>query len=345
MARSTNDDMSWKVFTPRSLHDAAHEILDEFATVTVGTEYESDADLAADLDAFDAIILKSLSLPRDRLAQATNLKVVSQSGVGLDPVDIDAATEFGVIVCNNPGANARAVAEYTLAAVLAIRRSLRQADIDVRRGVWEKHGYLADELGGDVLGVFGCGDIGSMVTEFAQGLGMACLAYDPYLAADDLPNGVEKVESVGALFEASDVVCIHAPLTSETRGAVGAAELEALGSNGILVNAARGPIVDEDALVTALENEAIYGAGIDVFVEEPVPENHPLLDLENVIVSPHMAGSTTVSVPAKDRGAAENIRTVYEGRVPASSVNVDEMALWAAFDGDLPTAINGLKGF
>lgn len=336
--------MTWEVLTPRPLHDAAHEILDPFANVTVGDEYESDTALEADLNRFDAIVLKSLPLSRERLERATNLKVVTQSGVGLDPVDIPAATEFGVIVCNNPGANTRAVAEYTLASVLALRRSLRQADSDVRNGVWEKHGYLAGELGDDVLGVFGCGDIGSMVTEFAQGFGMTCCAYDPYQHAENLPDGVEKVESVGALFESADVVCIHAPLTSETRGAVGEAELDALGSDGILVNAARGPIVDEDALVAALETSSIDGAGIDVFVEEPVPADHPLLELENVLVSPHMAGSTTVSVPAKDRGAAENIKTVYEGRVPMSSVNVNEMALWAAFDGDVPVE-QGSPGF
>lgn len=333
--------MAWDVLTPRPLQDLAHDILDEFATVTVTTEYDDAAALDADLDRFDAVILKSLSLPRDRLAKMTNLKVVSQSGVGLDPVDIDAATEFGVIVCNNPGANTRAVAEYTIAAVLALRRRLLQADQDVRSGVWEKHGYLADELGGDVLGVFGCGDIGGLVTSFAQGLGMDCIAYDPYRAAEDLPDGVEKVWTVRALFETADAVCVHAPLTDETRGAIGSSEIDALGEDGILVNAARGPIVNEDALVDALTTGALYGAGLDVFDEEPVPDDHPLLEFDNVIVSPHMAGSTTQSVPAKDQGAAENVRTVYDGRVPESAVNANAMTVWAAYDGGGPTEQDG----
>lgn len=328
--------MTWHVLTPRPLRDAAHEVLDGFAEVTVTTEYEDEAALDADLDRYDAIIVKSLSLPRERLERATNLKVVTQAGVGLDPVDVGAATELGVLVCNVRGANTRAVAEHTLALVLAVRKGLRVADADVRNGVWEKHGYLAPELEGDTLGVFGCGDIGSLVIRLAQGIGMRTVAYDPHVPPEDLPDGVDPARTVASLFEAADVVCIHAPLTDETRGAVGEAELRALGEDGILVNTARAGIVDREALVAALETDRIHGAGIDVFPEEPVPEDDPLLDLENVVLTPHSAGSTLESVPAKDRGAAENVRTVHEGRVPETTVNLDGLALRAAYRGALP---------
>ena len=328
--------MTWNVLSPRPLQDAAHEILDEFAEVTLTTDYEDEAALDADMDRFDAIIVKGLSLPRERLERATNLKVITQAGVGLDPVDVGAATELGILVCNVRGANTRAVAEHTLAMVLAIRKGLRTADADVRNGTWEKHGYLAPELEGDTLGVFGCGDIGSLVTRLAQGFGMDAIAYDPYKALEEFPEGVERVETVTDLFETADVACIHAPLTDETRGAVGEAELRALGEDGILVNTARAGVVDQDALLAALDGEWIFGAGIDVFPEEPVPADNPLLGLENVVVTPHSAGSSLKSVPAKDRGAAENVRTVYEGDIPDTTVNLREVALRAAYRGELP---------
>jgi phosphoglycerate dehydrogenase-like enzyme len=337
--------MTWNVLTPRPLGDAAHEVLDGFAEVTVATEYADEAALDADLDRFDGIIVKSLSLPRERLERATDLKVITQAGVGLDPVDVGAATEMGVLVCNVRGANTRAVAEHTLAMVLAVRKGLRVADADVRNGVWEKHGYLAPELEGDTLGVFGCGDVGSLVARLALGFGMRAVAYDPYKTPEELPDGVESVGSVPALFEAADVACIHAPLTDETRGAVGAAELGALGEDGILVNTARADVVDDEALVAALAADRIHGAGIDVFPEEPVPEDHPLLGLDNVVLTPHSAGSTLKSVPAKDRGAAENVRTVHEGRVPGTTVNLDELALRAAYRGALPDRAAGPDPF
>lgn len=328
--------MTWNVLTPRPLRDAAHEVLDGFAEVTVTTEYGDEAALDDDIDRFDAVVVKSLALPRERLERATNLKVVTQSGVGLDPVDVGAATDLGVLVCNVRGANTRAVAEHTLALVFAVRKGLRVADADVRRGVWEKHGYLAPELEGDTLGVLGCGDIGSLVARLAGGFGMRPIAYDPYKAPADLPDGIEAVDSVSELFGTADVVCVHAPLTDDTRGIVGEAELRALGEDGILVNTARGGLVDHGALVSALASEEIRGAGIDVFPEEPVSETDPLLDLENVVLTPHSAGSTLTSVPAKDRGAAENVRTVYEGGVPGTTVNLEGVALRAAYRGEVP---------
>ncbi|MEF8841821.1 MAG: hydroxyacid dehydrogenase [Haloarculaceae archaeon] len=337
--------MPWNVLTPRPLQDAAHEVLDDFAEVTVTTDYEDEAALDADIDRFDAIIVKSLSLPRERLERATDLKMVTQAGVGLDPVDVGAATELGILVCNVRGANTRAVAEHTLALAFAVRKGLRTADADVRNGIWEKHGYLAPELEGDTLGVFGCGDIGSLVTRLARGFGMRPVAYDPYKTPEALPEGVESVGTVPELFEAADVACIHAPLTDETRGAVGETELRALGEDGILVNTARAGIVDEDALVAALSSDLIHGAGIDVFPEEPVSDDHPLLELENVIVTPHSAGSTLESVPAKDRGAAENVRTVHEGRVPDTTVNLEGIALRTAYRGETPEHATGPDPF
>lgn len=322
--------MTWTVLVGRPLHDAAHEVLDEFATVVVA---ETDEAIDAEIDRADAVITGGVDLPAGRIEAASQLKVITAPGVGLDNVDVGAATEGGVIVCNNPGANTRAVAEYTIAAVGALRRRLHLADRDVRTGDWEKYGYLAPELHDGTMGVLGYGAIGRLVCELASGLGMSAVAYDPYVPAESFADGVERVGDVPSLFGVASAVGIHAPLTDETRGLVDAAAIEALGPDGILVNAARGPIVDTDALVDALAVDAIWGAAVDVFATEPAPPDHPLFEFETVLVSPHMAGSTRVSVPAKDRGAAENVRAVYDRRVPDATVNRDALCVGAAYDG------------
>lgn len=337
--------MTWNVLTPWPLEPAAHEILDEFATVTVADDYDDDDALDDDIHRYDAIVVKGLPLPRDRIERATNLKIITQSGVGLDPVDVQAATEHGVLVCNNPGANTRAVAEYTTAAMLAARKQLRQADQAVRAGTWEKHGYLGPELTHQTMGVFGYGNIGQLVLEFAHHLGMTTIAYDPYVSPEGYADYVTSVDSILELFEQADAVGIHAPLTDETRGAVATRELEALGEDGVVVNAARGGIIDETALVECLRDHVIKGAAVDVFEEEPAPPDHPLFALDNVIVTPHMAGSTYTSVPEKDRGAAENIRIVYDGGIPAPTVNRDEICLYTAFNGTPPSRAQQPKAF
>jgi phosphoglycerate dehydrogenase-like enzyme len=275
-------------------------------------------------------------LTAERIERASNLKVVTSPGVGLDSVDIEAATARGVIVCNNLGANTRAVAEYSVTAMLAVRRELRRADRNVRNGVWDKFDYMNPEIADQVMGVFGYGAIGSLVADLARGLEMDVVAYDPYVDGEAFADGVARVESKRDLFERADAVGIHAPLTDETRGAVGEAELRALGPDGVVVNASRGPLVDTDALVEALREDVIHGAAIDVFDTEPAPADHPLFELDNALVTPHIAGSTRTSVPAKHRGAASNLRTVYDGSLPETTVNRDELCLRAAHQGTRP---------
>jgi len=328
--------MTWSVLTGRPLEPAATNVLDDFADVTVATAYDTGDALLADIDRFDAIIFNGLTLSREHVRRATRLKVIASVGVGVDAVDVPAATEQGIIVCNNPGANTRAVAEYTITSMLAVRRRLVQANRDMRAGIWEKYGYVGPEVEGQVMGVLGYGAIGRLVSELARRIGMRSVAYDPYVDDEAFADGVDPVDSVQALFETADAVGVHVPLTDETRGLVGEAELRALGPDGVVVNAARGGIVDESALVDALRTDAIWGAAVDVFEDEPVPTDHPLFECENVIVSPHLAGSTRESVPAKDRGAAENVRAVFDQRLPESTVNRDALCMWTAYDGTPP---------
>lgn len=319
--------MTWNVLVGRNPHESAREVYEGWADVTVAESYEETERLDDEIEQFDAVVLGGFSLPAERLERASNLKTITSPGVGLDAVDIGAATERGIVVCNNRGANTRAVAEYTIGAMLAVRRGFRLADRDIRSGTFEKFGYTAPEAAGRTMGVFGYGDIGRLVTTLAQGLDMQTVAYDPYVDDEAFDDGVERVRSKSELFERADAVGVHAPLTDETRAAIGEAELRALGADGILVNASRGPLVDTDDLVSALREDVVHGAAIDVFDEEPTSPDHPLFDLENVLVTPHIAGSTRESVPAKQRGAAENVRMVYEGELPETTVNRDRLCL------------------
>jgi phosphoglycerate dehydrogenase-like enzyme len=328
--------MTWKVLVGRHPHESVRREYDDWANVTVAAEYENPEKLDEDLPTFDAIVLGGIELPAERIERAANLKMVTSPGVGLDSIDIGAATENGIIVCNNLGANTRAVAEYSITTMLAVRRELRRADRNVRDGIWDKFDYMNPEVVDQTMGVFGYGAIGSLVLDLAQGLGMDTVAYDPYVETEAFDAGVEPVDTKRELFERSDAVGVHAPLTDETRGAVGEPELHALGEDGVLVNASRGPLVDTEALVEALRGDVIHGAAIDVFDEEPVPADHPLFELDDVPVPPHIAGSTETSVPAKHRGAMENVRTVYDGSLPDTTVNRDELCLRAAHDGDQP---------
>ncbi len=329
--------MTWNVLVGRHPHESVRPEYDGWAEVTVAAEYDSPEALDEDLPKFDAVVLGGFELPESRLERAENLKMVTSPGVGLDAVDIGAATERGIIVCNNLGANTRAVAEYSITAALAVRRELRRADRNIRNGVWDKFDYMNTEIADQTMGVFGYGAIGGLVLELAQGVDMETIAYDPYVDDDEIASGVTRVESKRELFERADTVGVHAPLTDETREAVGEAELHALGTDGVLVNASRGPLVDTGALIDALRNDDIHGAAIDVFDEEPAPEEHPLFELDNVLVTPHIAGSTSKSVPAKHRGAMENVRMVYDGTLPETTVNRDQLCLRAAHGGEAPS--------
>lgn len=317
----------WDVLLPEEMDESGPKSITDIAEVTWLSEYSNTDELLGDIGRYDAMIVRasSLTVTAELLDSADNLKIISKHGVGVDNIDIDAASARNIIVCNTPGANSQAVAEHTIALVLAVRKNLLEANNDVREGNWNRNKYATSELRQSTLGVFGCGDIGRLTTEFAAGIGMDCLAYDPYLSDEDVPAHVDKVEAKRKLFEASDIVCVHAPLTEETRGTVSTEELRSLGPSGILVNTSRGGLVDEDALVSALKADELAGAGVDVFHEEPPGSDHPLFAFKNVVVTPHIAGTTTTSARKKSLRAAENIRTVYGGETPKSALNLGDL--------------------
>jgi len=311
----------WEVLLPTEIDPSGPESIADFATCTGMDEYESEAAALAEIDRYDAVIVRVAELDAGVIDRADRLRVIAKHGAGLDNVDVEAASGRGVVVCNTPGANARSVAEHAVALLFGLYRNLRTADRHVRAGEWERGAFAGHELTGDTLGLFGFGAIAREVSDLAQGLGQDVLTYDPYVPDDEIPARVERVTDFGDLFARADAVSIHAPLTPETRGAVSTAELDALGPEAVLINTSRGPIVDETALLAALEDGRLAGAGLDTFAEEPPGEDHPLYERDDVLLTPHVGGVTDEALARMSQRAATNVRTVYEGGVPESTVN------------------------
>lgn len=318
-------DDQWNVLLPKEIEEAGPAQISDVATFTSISEIGArPSDLEEEIGKFDAVILRLAELDAKVLRRADNLKVIAKHGTGLDNVDVSAATEHGIVVCNNPGVNARAVAEFAITMMLALRSDIHRADAQLRDGVWNREPYLRHEIREDVLGLYGCGNIGAEVARLANGLGMRCLVYDPYKPETELPNVVEKVEKA-TLFERSDVVSVHAPLTDETHHSIAANELELLPRDATVVNTARGGIIDEDDLVHSLEGNYIGGAALDAFEEEPVPADHPIFECDNTIVTPHIGGGTVEARTKNAVESAKNVRAVYEGSIPDTAVNAEQL--------------------
>ncbi len=252
------------------------------------------AELREIVGGYDALAVRSATkVTADLLAGATRLRVIGRAGTGVDNIDLAAATRRGVVVMNAPGGNSVSVAEHTLALLLALARRIPEASQSTRGGRWEKSRFSAGrELAGKTLGVIGTGNIGALVVHRAKAFGMKVIAYDPFLGADAAAKlGVELVP-LGALFARSDAVTLHVPLTEQTRNMVGAAQLSQMKPGALLVNCARGGLVDENALAQALKSKHLGGAALDVFEPEPPAADHPLFASENFIATPHLGGST-----------------------------------------------------
>ncbi len=261
-----------------------------------------EADERFDLDAeglrdavsgYDGIAVRSATrLTADVIAAGRNLKVIGRAGIGVDNIDVPAATARGVAVMNAPFGNAITAAEHAIAMMLALARHIPRADRSTQVGKWEKSRFLGVEVAGKTLGILGCGNVGSIVADRAQGLKMKVLAYDPYLSPERAVElGVEKT-GLDELLRRADFVSLHAPLTDATRGVIDAGALAAMKAGARLINCARGGLVVEDALKEALESGHLAGAALDVFAEEPARES-PLFGLEGLVATPHLGASTT----------------------------------------------------
>jgi len=241
---------------------------------------------------YDALIVRSeTKVDRELLERAARLKVVGRAGVGVDNIDVEAATARGVIVMNTPGANAIAACEHTFALMLALCRHIPQADASVRRGEWTRRRFVGVQLYRKTLGIIGLGRIGQQVARRALAFGMEVLAYDPYISADIARELGVALVSLDELLARSDFITLHALLTPETRGLIGREALAHVKPGARLINCARGELVDEAALVEALTSGRLAGAALDVYSTEP-PLGSPLLTLDNVVLTPHLGAST-----------------------------------------------------
>ena len=265
-----------------------------------GVEVDYDPDLGKDKEAllakigdYDGLAVRSATKATAKIiVAAKKLKVIGRAGIGVDNIDIAAASARGIIVMNAPMGNAVTTAEHAIAMMLALARNIPQANASTRAGKWEKSKFMGVEVYKKTLGLIGCGNIGSIVAERAQGLSMKVIAYDPYLTEERAAEiGVEKVE-LDALLARADFVSLHTPLTDQTRGILDAAAMKKMKPGARIVNCARGGLVVEKDLYDALTSGHLAGAALDVFEEEPATDN-PLFALDNVICTPHLGASTT----------------------------------------------------
>ena len=252
----------------------------------------SKEDLLAIIPNYEGLAVRSATKATDKLiAAATKLKVIGRAGIGVDNIDIKAATAKGVIVMNTPFGNSITTAEHAITLMLALARQIPAADRSTQAGKWEKNRFLGTEITGKTLGVIGCGNIGSIVAERGIGLKMRVIAYDPFLTAERAQKiGVEKVE-LDDLLRRADVITLHTPLIDKTRNIIDAKAIAKMKKGVRIINCARGGLVDEVALKAGLDSGQIAGAGLDVFVEEPA-KTHPLFGYENVVCTPHLGAST-----------------------------------------------------
>lgn len=277
----------------------------------VETAYDAEGEelRTAIHDASALVVRSGTEVTEDLLAAAPELVIVGRAGIGVDNIDIDAATDHGVIVANAPEGNVRAAAEHTVAMTFATARSIPQAHNRLKTGEWAKGEYLGTEVNNKTLGIIGLGRVGQEIARRFGSLGMDLLAYDPYIGADRAENLGAELADLDTVLDRADIATIHTPLTPETGGLIGEAELAKL-DGGYLINCARGGIVDEDALAAAVDDGTLAGAALDVFAEEPLSPDSPLLDVENVIVTPHLGAST--------EAAQENVATSIAEQIAAA---------------------------
>lgn len=315
--------MSYLVYIPQDIEQEGKDyLLERGYNLRIGSDLSQET-LMKEVRDCDAVLTRSIAVISEAVIQTgKNLKVIAKYGVGLDNINVKAATERGIYVTNTPQANANAVAEHVMAFILSLSKQLIVADKELRGGNYgARHQLFSMDLEGKTLGIIGLGRIGTLLAQkAARGFGMKVIGYDPYLTtsrSDDL----ETVTDLEWLFRNADVVSLHLPLSESTKGTIGSREFSWMKTSAYFVNASRGGIVKEDDLVEALKTGEIAGAGIDVFEVEPPDPSNPLFQLDNVIVSPHSAALTKEASVRMAVHAAMQVDQVLRGEKPDWAVN------------------------
>jgi len=311
-----------RILVADKLADAGVAALAAEHDVDVRTGLSKD-ELVAIAGDYEGIVVRSqTTIDADIIAAASRLQVVARAGVGLDNVDVEAATKSGVIVCNAPQSNIISAAEHTVALLLSLARNIPQAHAALTEGRWERSRWTGTELHDKTLGVLGLGRIGTLVAQRCHAFGMRLVAYDPFVAPERAARlGVELVADVDEVLEGADIVTIHLPKNPDTVGLIDAARLARMKPTARVINVARGGIVVEEDLAEAVRSGVIAGAAVDVFTTEPATES-PLFGIENLIVTPHLGASTEEAQDKAGTQVAEYVNLALRGEFVPSAVNV-----------------------
>ncbi len=325
-----------RVLVAEKIGDSGVGLLREHFDVELGTDWSRDQ-LAERIGAYDGILIRSATkLDAELLARANRLRAVGRAGVGVDNVDVPAATKRGIVVANAPQSNVITAAEHTMALLLALARNIPQAHASLTSGKWERSKFSGVELFEKTLGILGFGRIGQLVAQRARAFGMRVIAFDPYVGAERYRElGVEKADSSDAVYAAADFLTLHLPKTPDTEGWLDAEALAKCKDGVRVLNVARGPLVVDEDLKAALDSGKVAGAALDVFQSEPITD-HPLFSYPNVIVTPHLGASTAEATDRAGYQAAEQVIAALTGGVVTSAVNVpaispEDMAVLGPF--------------
>jgi D-3-phosphoglycerate dehydrogenase / 2-oxoglutarate reductase len=311
-----------KVLVAEQIAASGIELLKNKFDVDVRTDLTPE-ELVAEIPAYDALIVRSATrATREVIEAGKNLKIIGRAGVGVDNVDVDAATERGIIVCNAPTSNIISAAEQTLALMLAVARKTPQANTSMHQGKWERSKFTGAELYEKTLAVVGLGRIGSLVAERARGFGMKLIGFDPYTSEERAAKmGVTLYDTVDEMLPLADFITVHLPKTKDTIGMFGAEQFAKMKDGVRVVNTARGGIYQIPALADAIRSGKVAGAGIDVFEVEPCTDS-PLIEFDNVVLTPHLGASTAEAQDRAGEQIAEFVVLGLEGRMVPTAVNV-----------------------
>ncbi|HEY4428171.1 MAG TPA: phosphoglycerate dehydrogenase [Solirubrobacteraceae bacterium] len=335
-------DQRPRVLVKEKIGDSGVALLREHFDVDVGIDW-SEEQLAERIGDYEGIVIRSATkLTPELIARAGRLRVIGRAGVGVDNVDVPAATKRGIVVANAPESNVVTAAEHTMALLLALARNVPQAYTSLTAGKWERSKFSGVELYEKTLGILGFGRIGQLVAQRARGFGMRVLAFDPFVSAERYRElRVEKADSPDDVYAQADFITVHLPKTPETEGFIGTEQFARMRDGVRVLNVARGGLIDEEALQQALDAGKVAGAALDVFGSEPMTE-HPLFSYPSVVVTPHLGASTAEATDRAGYQSAEQVVAALTGGVVSTAVNIpaigpEDMEMLGPF---LPLATN-----
>ena len=309
-----------KVLVADPIGEEGVNILSSCAEVDVKTGLKPE-ELLSIIGDYEALVVRSQTQVTDKvIAAGKNLQVIGRAGVGVDNINVEEATQRGIVVVNAPTGNTISATEHTIALMLALARHIPQANASLKSGAWRRNDFVGTELRGKTLGIIGLGNVGSEVAKRARGLEMKVIGYDPFISVDHASNLQVELVDLKQLLKESDFITLHIPLTKSTKELIGAKELALVKPTVRIINTARGGLINEEALITAIKGKRVAGAAFDVFTKEPVTES-VLFEENNIIVTPHLGASTTEAQVLVAKDVAEQIIAVLKGQPARYAVN------------------------